>query len=53
MLFPFYENLGWIFQKYDNGGQKKLIFIILTCEVLVQSKTKKITKNFLKKIFSE
>ena len=32
------ENMGWIFQKYDNNRQKKLILMILPCADLVQSK---------------
>ena len=38
MLLPFRENLGWIFQKYDNNRQINLIFMILTYADLVQSK---------------
>ena len=32
------ENMGWIFQKYDNNRQKNLIFMILPCAALVHSK---------------
>ena len=38
MFLPFCEDLGWIFQKYDNNRQRNLIFLILTCADLVQSK---------------
>ena len=38
MLLAFYENLAWIFQKYDNSRLRNLIFKILTWADLVQSK---------------